>query len=826
MIIRGEMMKKVCKLAAFFCMALMLFFTVSVSTAAYAAQPEETQAGDGNAQEESEEKDSGLATGDFKVRAVPGLDGYYKQGAPVPLSLYLESVNEDFEGIVRVIVPGSSYGSNAVAYERDIMLTAGEEKIISMSVDSMYGMALMKMELVNTSGKVVLEYDIQMKSQSGDSILVGILSDDFTALNYFDGKNLNFSSYSAPSQIVELGSDTFPEQASGLEALSYLVINSFDTSALSEGQYAALKEWMENGGILILGTGSDYRQTLSGFQDGFISGDIDSFRSGELRLEEGGDAVSFTENDGVIDLSVGEGHTLEGILSTPELIWIQDNGQGRVVLTAFNLGMEPVSSWAGKNQMAETLLESSASGYSIQRMQDLNYGSSADSWSVASAVDSLHAVADPNVPLLAVLFAAFVFFAGPGLYLILKAADKREWMWGIIPALSVVVTAGVFLLSRDMRISAPQEASVTSVYYDSQEDAVSQKAYIGIQVPEASKEEVTLNQNLFHLQLLEDYGSYVWYNSYGSIGDSYDYKTAVREQAEGYLLTIKNGSTFGSTYMTAECAADAREEFGLETEISKSISGIRGTVTNNTDYDLKMVTVYTENYMVIIDELKAGESQSFEESDNQYFEPGYMDFYSYNYGSIENDPDLQQQLENIWNLFSYEYLYSMDSMSAYTFAWLPGWQADYVSQEEVAEVNTAMLVRRDQVPYEDYPDADAALLFPYTVGVPNDWDLDGWMYDNEVEVSFDISPVMTEVYALIRAQDDASQWGNTGTVTVYGYNQQTGEYDELFTDGRVMEFPEGCPYIDENGIIEMKFVSSLIDETDYAPEITAIGGGR
>lgn len=819
-------MKKVCKLAAFFCMALMLFFTVSVPMTAYAAQAEEIQAEDGNTLEESNETDNGLASGGFKVRAVPGLDGYYKQGAPVPLTLYLESMNGDFEGIVRVIVPGSSYGSSAVAYEKDIMLTAGEEKIVSMPVDSTYGMSLMKMELVNTSGKVVLEYDIQMKSQTDESILIGILSNDFTALNYFDGADLNFPSYSTFSQIVELSGDTFPDQESGLEALSYLVINSFDTSTLSEEQYEALKGWVENGGILVLGTGSDYRQTLSGFQDGFISGDIGSFRSGELRLEEGENAVSFTENDGVIGLSMKDGRTLEGVLGIPELIWTQDIGQGHVVMTAFNLGMEPVSSWAERNQMAKMLLTSSASGYSVQRMQNLNYVDSADSWTVSSAVDSLHKVADPNIRLLAVLFAAFVFLAGPGLYLILKAADKREWMWGIIPAMSVVVTAGVFLLSRDMRISAPQEASVTSVYYDSQDDAISQKAYMGIQVPGASKEEVTLNQKLFNMNLLENYGDYTWYGSYSGDGDSYDYKTAVREQAEGYLLTIKNGSTFGSAYMTAECAADAQEEFGLKTKISKSISGIRGTVTNNTDYDLKMVSVYTSSFMVMIDELKAGESKSFEESDNQYFEPGYMDFYSYNFDSTGNDPELQQQLANIWYLFSNEYLNTMDSMSAYTFAWLPEWQADYVVQEEVAEVNTAMLVRRDQVPYEDYPDADVVSLFPYTVGTPDNWDLDGWMYDSEVEVSFDISPVMTEVYALIRAEDDASRWGNTGNVTVYGYNQQTGEYDELFTDDRVMEFPEGCPYIDENGIVRIKFISSLTDETAYAPEITAIGGGR
>lgn len=819
-------MKKILKLAVLCAMMLALFFTATRPMGVYAAQASDVQVETGEAQAETDGTENGMSADGFRVRAVPGLNGYYKQGAPVPLTLYLESENEDFEGIIRVIVPGSAYNSKAVAYEKDIMLAAGEEKAVSMPVDNVYGMSVMKMELVDTSDKIVLEYTIQTRNQVDEDILVGILSNDYTALNYFDGKQLDFGSYQSSTQIVELNADIFPEQASSLDALSYLVINSFDTSTLNKEQYSALKKWVNNGGILILGTGSDYKQTLSGFQDGFVSGNIGSFRQGELSLAEEENAVAFSENDGIIDLSLENGHALDGVFRTPELAWIQDIGQGHVVMTACNLGMEPVSSWAEKGEMAERLLTFAASGYTVQRIQDLNYGTGTDSWMVQSAVDDLHQVSEPNMVLLGILFAVFVFLAGPGLYLILKAADKREWMWGIVPAMSLVVTAAVFLFSRDMRITAPQEASVTSLYYDAREDAVSRKVYMGIQVPGASKEQVTLNNSLRSLHVLDEYGNYTWYGANLSETDNFNYKTAVREQADGYLLTLRNGSTFESSYMTAEYAAENQEEFGLKTEISKSVSGIRGTVTNNTGNDLKAVSVYTDSSMVIIDELKAGESKSFEESDNQFFKLGYVDFYSYHFDSIGDDQKLQERLADTWNLFSNEYMTYMDSANVYTFGWIPEWQADYVKEESVEEANTAIIVRKDQVSYDDYPDADVASLFPFTVGSPQNWDTDGWMYDSEVEVSFDISSVMTDVYALIRAEDDMSPWGNTGNVTVYGYNLQTGEYDELFTEGYLMEFPDGCPYIDEDGVIKMKFTSSVIDETDYAPDITAIGGGN
>lgn len=822
-------MKKISKLAVYFCAMLLVVILAAVPLRAYAAETvESTQAvlGDALTEDETNEGSDGLTTDEFRVRVVPGLNGYYKMGAAVPLMIYLESMNEDFEGLVRVIVPSGEYGTDAVAYEKEIMLTAGSEKAISMSVENVSAISKMKMELENSAGKVVLEYEIEAKSQANESALVGILSNDFTALNYFDGKTLNFNSYQATTQVVELDADTLPDQDSGLDALGYLVINSFDTSLLSEEQYEALKGWVENGGVLIIGTGSDYKQTLSGFQDGFIGGNIGAPRTGELNLAAEEDGVSFTEADGIVDLSVEGGYVLDAVMSIPELIWTKDCGQGHVVMTAFNLGMEPVSGWSQKDEMAELLLTSAASGYSAQRIENLNYGTSTNSWTLSNALDSLHDVAYPPIKLLAVLFVVFVFFAGPGLYLILKAADKREWMWGMVPALAVVVTAGVFLFSRDLRITDPISASVTTNYYDAKSDAVSRKAYLGIQVPEASKEEIALQDKLFNLHLIDGNINYMWYDSFYDSADSYDYKAALRELSEGYLLTTKNAETFQSTYLTADCAADTGEEYGLDTKVSKNLSGIRGTVTNNTGYDMMGVSVYADSRVVLIGDLKAGESVDFTESDNITFSVLYMGFPGYQYDDWVEDQALLSKLEGVWGLFSEEYLYSMDAMDVYTFAWIPEWDADYMAQEDVKEVNTAMMVRRDVASYENYPDATATTLFQYTSGSPQTWDTDGWMYASEVEVSFDISTVFSEVYALIRAEDDASPWGNTGTVTVYGYNFQTGEYDELFTDGLTMEFPDGFPYMDENGMIKMKFVSSLADETDYAPEITVIGGGR
>lgn len=842
----AQIRKTILKTAAV-CIALLILMLSPAGISAAQMAPEESAdtnpaASEATEAETSESESTNkqkmeLNTDDFHIRAVPGLSGYSKPSVPLPLTVYVESINEDFEGILRVIVPGEQYSRNAVAYEKDVMLTAGTEKIISTSVENVSSIAPLRIELENTSGKIVLTYDITLQGQVAETALVGILSDDFTALNYMDGKTLNIGTYTGTTQVIELGKDNFPDQASALEPLSYLVINSFDTSTLNEDQLNALKSWVKTGGILIIGTGSDCQQTLSGFQDGFVSGSIGAAQSGELMLAdtpEASDAVPFTETDGIITLSMNEGTPVEGVLTTPELIWTQTAGQGQIIMTAFNLGMEPVNSWNVKGDMARTLFEKSAVGYSIERIEQLNYGYYMDSWTLSNALDSLHAIQKPKMILFVILFIIFVILVGPGLYLILKAVDKRSWMWVMIPALSVIVTGGVFLFSRNMRIHEPQMASITDFYYDAKTEGRSQKTYIGIQVPNAFRTNVALNDTLSNLSVVP--GSNYNISLFGVSGNNenaYDYKTAVRELPEGYQIGIRNGVTFESAYFTADCTADSAlsEGNGLETKIANTISGIKGSVTNNSGYDLEGVSVYTHNRMVMLGSMKAGETAEFDIADNKQFRFSYDSISSYTNTSPNLPASVEEQLKlarlnNAWNIFGQNYLSTIDDMSAYTFAYLPEWETNYASSEKTKETGAAILVRQDTAAYEDYPDATNINLYSYAVGNPSGWDGDGWLDGSEIEVSFDVHENVNQVYALLKSDEDTSMYGGTGNVTVFGLNQQTGEYDALFMDGDLMEFTEGCPYMGADGIISLKFVTGNQNQSDYAPSITVIGGGN
>lgn len=768
-----------------------------------------------------------IRTDDFEIQILCGLEGYYRSSVAIPVTVTIESLKDDFEGIARIIVPGDeNYGTIASAYEKDIMLSAGTQKVITLSIASngVRNLSAFRFQLETSSGKVVLDRNVTIKGKVGEEALIGVLSDDYAALNYLNSQSIMLESYTGSTQLLELDEHVFPEQASGLESLSYLIINSFDTSKLSSDQYEAIKRWVEQGGVLIIGTGSDYRQTLSAFQDDFVKGTIGSSAEGTLQLDmDGGekDKLKFGKNQGLVDLSLEEGKKLKGVLKDSDLIWNRDYGQGHVVVTAFNLGMEPINSWKSKTNLGMLLLQSAAVGYSAMRICDLNYGNGTqNSWSLSNALDGLHDIKYPDMKLMSILFLIFVILAGPGLYLLLKIVDKREFLWILSPVIAVGFTAAVFLVSRDMRIHEPRSASITMLYYDADTEKFAERVNMAIQTPGADRNNIVLDSSLSNLHLAVEERDYYSLNM--SSRENYDYKTAVCETAEGFRLGIKNNTIFGSTYLTLDHIPDTKEQSGLEVDLQRKTTGIRGMITNHTGHDLHCVSLYASSTMVMIGELKDGESVKISEKDNKIFE---YDLYGINLPGYTMDTREYYQQVNIWQLFSDKYLYNLGSKDVYIYGLADEWDADYITNASVKEKNTAMFIRHESMDYSDYKDAELFNLYDYAKGDNNEWDSDGQMYALTAEVEYDLGAMVSisNIYALKRAKDSEAKYGNTKNTKIYAWNVKTNQYEEIFTDDEIIKFDGECPYLAENGVLKLRFTCNKEYE-DYTPQITVIGG--
>lgn len=182
----------------------------------------------------------------FAVEITYGYNKYVKYGRYIPVYLDITNSGENFQGQVEVVV-AEDYVSQNTAYIKDIVLNENDSRTVEICIPTLSNNGKIRVNLVDDKGKSIYYKDVRVRMNYSDDIFVGILSDDYNSLNYFDGLTFedttNYVNYN--TRIFELDTAHFPEDPNALDCLNMIVINNFDTSQLSDKQYETLKYWVE-----------------------------------------------------------------------------------------------------------------------------------------------------------------------------------------------------------------------------------------------------------------------------------------------------------------------------------------------------------------------------------------------------------------------------------------------------------------------------------------------------------------------------------------------------------------------------------------------------
>ena len=235
---------------------------------------------------------------DFKVDIRCGYDNSIQIGCYVPFYITIENLGENFDGSVQVITPNNEYN---VMYEKDVSLARGTKKTVMITAPINSYTDKVNVRIVNRKDKVVWSESVKCNVlYSLTDVNIGVLSDDFTVLSYMSGQPL-YSYSNLTTKIYELDENTMPEEWMALQMLDAIVVTNFSTDKLNEAQIKALGTWVEEGGLLILGTGSTANKTLSA-----LNGNIVDVKTGELKsysTKFGYTLINYM-SDAVIDGSV------------------------------------------------------------------------------------------------------------------------------------------------------------------------------------------------------------------------------------------------------------------------------------------------------------------------------------------------------------------------------------------------------------------------------------------------------------------------------------------------------------------------------------------
>lgn len=497
--------------------------------------------------------------------------------------------------------------------------------------------------------------------------LIAVLSDDPDTMNFMNVLNGKGNSVN----VFPLKNASVPSDGMLLNGLDVIVINNFASDTLSEPQRKAITDWVNGGGTLILAGGAGYTKTAAPFADitPVVANGTTTVNSLAELEKLGGKPLKL---DGAFTISTAkavEGAQIGIEADGQPLFASKTYGQGSVQYAAYDLAMEPVSSWAGHPDAWASILRNNLPMMGAQNgmyynslMDNLNY-----------VLEYFPSLKMPSFTLLLWMLIIYAVVVAPLLYYILKKADKREWAWFLIPIVAVIASGSVYVAGSSDK-TRELAHTINLIELNGQGDAVKSTASAFF-TPRSGNYALEFPENTY-LRTGQSR------NTFGGMSEN---KNFVRMEQASTTLELRDMSQWSLAKVWVD--RQGTEEMGrLGMDLKLDAKGeLNGKVTNDTINDLTEVALVIGGKAYKLGDIKKGEAAAVPQDPKQIIKFTGGDLSGMLYPYSQNDP--KQRERDI--LSQYGYSNRMVNRDAYIL----GWSKDHLTNYTLkgAEVESDQL---------------------------------------------------------------------------------------------------------------------------------------
>lgn len=787
-----------------------------------------------------------------------GYDKYVKSGRYMRVLADITNEGADFSGTLQVIIPSQS--QKKFMYQKEVSLAAGETKRLEMAVPVGGSANRYNFVLADKEENVVAEKSVKAYVYRESTFFAGILTDDIQGLSYLSDNQM---------KTFYLEADTFPEDVMGLDSLDILIINDFNTDQLNEKQYEAVKNFVMQGGTLVLGTGSTGVKTLAVFDDSFLTGTMGevfskdtTFGLNEERLQEikaqlleevleqqalaqeeaqkaENEMAAATEAEAAVDNLEEESQSLaedmlpeanninqltvnvvrkdildihlEGATTLVKedgtvLLEGLNKGKGRVLLSTMDLGLDT----GLRNTIGREIADQIADNVSISRRVRINEETQGNNYTYLkhSVVDMVDEGKIPKVGKYIVVLLVYVLVIGPPLYIVLKKLDKRNLIWVIVPAFSVLFGSFIYGIGGETRQDEPYIGFLT---INMQENGIlNQETIFGVTAPYNDNYDLSFSndKNIVPEVEINDY-----YYSSSTVPQDSRYNIAMKYGGSTTQIRIRDYPAFETAYFNMTSSEPATGE--VESSLSLDGWKITGGVTNRLGYDLKQAVLYAYGVIYPLGDLEQGQSVTLDEKES---------ILTINSGGIYNNDLLtkisggspyghpkEQMTENIRWYYAYEYMLSKmvsrADQGCYLIGFLENAENEFLEESGLDTNGASMTVA--EVPVE--LSGELGTLIPrvdvYMQNVDGAYDTGGrYIYADSLSVDLQFGSderITRLVYSEeLNYEFKQTSYPDAFSGEILAYNYTTGEYDILF-ESKQAGSVDIRPYLSEDNRVRL-----------------------
>lgn len=551
------------------------------------------------------------AAPELEIKATAGFQNKIKHGNGLPLTLTVVNNGDEFSGDL-VLNYSESY---AVGSAKAIPFTIGkgETKTLNISLpgftdEYMYNGTTPQMFYFYEGG---WEKDKEVEYKGNKTVrpnffgpetnFILTLTESADRLRPFSGIKLT-NMYD--TQVIHLGQlkdFSFPTDAAAYGLANFLIVDEFVLADLSEGAQNAILEWVQTGGVVIVGASDNVAA-----ETGILSTHLPLTLSGERKeiskdvFTEIGKKGEFKANVSAFNATINENsrllmQTTDGSpLAAAKLI-----GKGAIIQTSFSIGDEPFSKETSATAFITELINKANVG--IVPTSNMNYGHQNIKETMTYEVgqtNELFPSFQVSTPLMISIVIIYIILVGPLLYFLLKRKDKREHAWWIIPAISVLASASIFAYGAKDRLVRPQIQQVS--YYEALEDESLSGYYVESLLSNRSGDftfEAEPGTSMVATKRM---------NGFSSPSNSVQNMSILQEHANKNQLTMRDVGYWSVSSLLGESTIKDVGNFVIDLTVESGI--VRGTVKNELPYDLKDVSIWSGTKMIKLGDLAPNES--------------------------------------------------------------------------------------------------------------------------------------------------------------------------------------------------------------------------
>ena len=675
------------------------------------------------------------------------------------------------------------------------------------------------LSLVDASETVLLNRKVKLNvSRDVPELFVGILSDNPWELHYLNGVGVNYSTLR--TRTFELDGAEFPEDEVGLSQFDVLVVNDYKLRDLSAGQTSAIMNWVQNGGVLILGTGDRVDDTLGRFAPELLDDSYGTPNITHINLAEDFTAVN-EPGAGMlaiscVDVPLHGGNVILSSNGFP-LLTAAAKEQGMVAVAAFDLG--DIAEFCEKQTSYVDYLFTNLLGEErINQLAEVVYsGNSGRFWSVQGLINTGDVDKLPNLWLYVGITGLYLIILGPGLYLFLRSRGLQNLYRKGVVIVAVAFSGLVYVLGMPTRFRSTFYTYAT--IQDVTDDYVTDTTYINIRNPYNRPYTVELDPGYRLLPITRS-------SQYTVGAESLDvdepYQIAIRTGEDALTVKGQNISAFTPRYFRMERRTENTDQVGITGEVDYFEGQIQGRLTNRFPYPIENATLILYGNMVQIGRMEPGETKKLEDYKLLRYPLG--DSYLAAERISEEDTYAAADIRNKSYMLAVE-------RSNLTRFYLDNYLNGYTADARVIAFST----QKEESQFLKNPSEETYGITMLTQTVPVNASRDrsiyrsvlmktpkvtGGSYDAETNSMSGAEPltleyqfgtdIEVESLTFETVSEEFSDTGNGSlsrifTGSIYFYNYGTGNFDKMELEGKTLNVEQLKPYLSPGNTLTVRY---------------------